>query len=163
MLAVSNTSPISNLAIIGRLDLLKLQFNRVLIPEEVLKELAAHPDFDAQAAIRIAAQEGWLQIRAANPSTFLDSLLLQLHPGEAAAIALAVKVNADIVLIDEQEARRIAANAGLAVTGVLGVLLRAKQEGAIPAIRPEIDLLRSRARFFIAKSLETRILASAGE
>ncbi len=44
MPAVSNTSPISNLASIGRLELLKSQFSTVFIPEGVAAELAAHPD-----------------------------------------------------------------------------------------------------------------------
>jgi hypothetical protein len=56
----------------------------------------------------------------------LRVLLLQLHRGEAEAIALATDLKADIVLIDEQEGRQLASKTGLAVTGILGILLRAK-------------------------------------
>jgi predicted nucleic acid-binding protein len=52
---------------------------------------------------------------------------------------------------------------GLAVTGVLGILLRARRAGEIAAIKPEIDLLRSKAHFFVSASLEAKILAAAGE
>lgn len=90
-------------------------------------------------------------------------LRLHLHPGEAEAIALAIDLQANLALIDEQEERQYAAQAGISVSGVLGVLLRAKSNGTIQAIRPEIELLRSKARFFITLSLEAKVLAVAGE
>ncbi len=69
--------------------------------------------------------EGWIRVESPRDSPLLRILQLQLHPGEAETIALATDTGADIVLIDEQEGRQFAAKAGLAVTGVLGVLLRA--------------------------------------
>jgi hypothetical protein len=89
--------------------------------------------------------------------------LLQFHRGEAEAIALATDLHAEIVLIDEQEGRQLASKTGLAVTGVLGILLRAKRAGEIASIRPEIALLRHKAHFFVAPALEAKILSSAGE
>jgi predicted nucleic acid-binding protein len=163
MLAVSNTSPISNLASIGRLELLKSQFSELWIPLGVAEELAAHPDPIAQAMIQNAVRAQWIQIRAPQDSGVLRLLLLQLHRGEAEAIALATDLDADIVLIDEQEGRQLASKTGLAVTGVLGVLLRARRAGEITAIKQEIDLLRSKAHFFVSPALEKKILAAAGE
>ncbi len=90
-------------------------------------------------------------------------MLSLLHKGEAEAIALAVDLKADTVIIDEQEGRRLATQTGLTVTGVLGVLLRAKLAGQIPAVKPEIRALREYARFFVAPSLEAKVLSSAGE
>ena len=124
MLAVSNTSPISNLASTDRLVRLKSQFSTVSIPNAVANELATHPGPAAREAIQNAIPEGWLRIETAQDSPLLKILLLQLHSGEAEAIALATDLKADIVLIDEQEGRQLASKAGLAVTGVLGVLLR---------------------------------------
>jgi uncharacterized protein len=135
----------------------------VWIPPAVAGELAAHPDPAAATAIQAALQDQWMRIATPKDSRLLRVLLLDLHRGEAEAIALASDVGADIVLIDEREGREIAAGVGLSVTGVLGVLLRAKQTGAIAAIQPEIQSLRNKARFFIAASLEARVLASAGE
>ena len=162
MLAVSNTSPISNLASIGRLELLKAQFSTIWIPDAVANELAAHPDPAARDAIQNALGEEWLRIKTTQDSRLLQLLLLQLHRGEAEAIALATDLKADIVLIDEQEGRQLASRTGFAVTGVLGILLRAKQTGEIRAIKPEIDLLRSKAHFFVSASLEAKVLAAAG-
>ena len=96
-------------------------------------------------------------------SHLLNVLTLYLHRGEAEAIALAADLRADIVLIDEQEGRQFAAHAGLQVSGVLGILLRAKLKGEIPALKPEIQLLRNKARFFISRSLEDKVLSEAGE
>jgi hypothetical protein len=163
MLAVSNTSPISNLASIGRLELLKSQFSELSIPLGVAEELAAHPDPVARAMIQNAIQAQCIQIHAPQDSGLLRLLLLQLHRGEAEAIALATDLNADFVLIDEQEGRQLASRTGLAVTGVLGVLLRAKRAGEIPSVKPEMDLLRAKANFFVSSALEKKILTAAGE
>jgi predicted nucleic acid-binding protein len=72
-------------------------------------------------------------------------------------------MKADIVILDEREGRAFAMRAGLSVTGVLGVLLKARSQGEIPRIAPQINALRKAARFFIASSLEAKVLASAGE
>jgi len=163
MLAVSNTSPISNLASIGRLELLKSQFSALWIPDAVDAELAAHPDAIAQAAIKDAIGAKWIQIGTPQDSGLLRLLSLQLHRGEAEAIALATDLHAEFVLIDEQEGRQLASRTGLSVTGVLGVLLRAKRAGEIAAVKPEIEFLHSKANFFVSPELERKILAAAGE
>ena len=163
MRAVSDTSPLSILASIGRLNLLRSQFSEVLIPQAVVRELAAHPDPDALALIQTAMREQWIRPADASDSRLLKLLLLQLHPGESEAIALATEIQVDVVLIDEQEGRQLAKQASLSVIGVLGILLRAKHTGQLSAIKSEIDALRRRAGFFIAASLEAKVLAAAGE
>jgi uncharacterized protein len=163
MLAVSNTSPVSNLASIGHLDLLKFQFSLLLIPDAVASELLAHPDPVALAAIQTALREHWIRTALAPNSELLNILMPALDKGEAEAIALAVDRKADIVLIDEREARQFATRAGLPVTGVLGILLNAKRAGQIVSMRQEIQALRDKARFFIARSLEATVLSAAGE
>ena len=107
-------------------------------------------------------QEGWIRVVTLKPSHLGRMLRLQIHAGEAEAIALASEVEADL-LIDEREGRKLAEQAGLKVTGTLGVLLRAKQMGAILAVKPEIRALRERAGFFLSAGLQARVLASAGE
>lgn len=163
MRAVSNTSPISALAQIGRLSLLKSQFSEILIPTAVSDELKLHPDPAAAAVIQTAVKQNWIRIASPPSSHLLNVLMLQLHRGEAEAIALAAEIQAGVVLIDEQEARRLATQLGLNVTGVLGVLLRAKLKGDIPLLKPEIQALRTKARFFISPHLEASILLAAGE
>jgi uncharacterized protein len=163
MRAVSNTSPISNLAAIGRLSLLQAQCTELWIPSAVSQELAAHPDPATLTAIQAALDEQWIRVAHPAATPLLKVLLLHLHAGEAEAIALATDIKADMVLIDEQEGRQWAVESGLPITGVLGILLRAKQIGQIAALKPEIQSLREKARFFITSSLETKVLSAAGE
>src|SRR4051812_443189 len=113
MVAVSNTSPISNLAHIGRLDLLKAQFPVLWIPDGVEVELAAHPNLPAAADIEQALRTQWIRVATPSESRLLRLLLSDLHRGEAEAIALASDMGADMVLIDELEGRQRAAEAGL--------------------------------------------------
>jgi predicted nucleic acid-binding protein len=90
-------------------------------------------------------------------------LTLALHHGEAEAIALALEMKADWLLIDEREGRAMARQLGMRVTGVLGVSLRGKKMGHLEAIKPEIDALRAKAHFFIAPDLERAVLSLADE
>jgi hypothetical protein len=160
MLAVSNTSPISNLAFIGRLNLLHEQFGDVWVPQAVETELLNIPDAAARKTID---QAGWLKSRPASDVNLVSLLTVDLHQGEAEAIALALEMKANRLIIDEREGRAMARQLGLPVIGVLGVLLRGKKTGHIKAIKPEIEALRTKARFFVAPDLETAILAHAGE
>jgi predicted nucleic acid-binding protein len=163
MPTVSNTSPISNLAWIGRLELLRDQFHEVWVPEAVAVELGNIPSATARKAVGDAQKQGWLKSQTVSNGALVRLLMVELHKGEAEAIALALEMNATHLLMDEKERRAMGRQLGLSLTGVLGVLLRAKKGGRITAIRPEIDALKNNARFFIAPALEAAILAKAGE
>ena len=93
MRGVSDTSPISNLASIGRLALLRSHFSQIWIPSAVSIELASHPDAAARQAVRGAIKEEWILPVSVAPSHFLNVLNSQLHRGEAEAIALAAALN----------------------------------------------------------------------
>jgi len=163
MLVASNTSPISNLAIIGRLDLLRTQFREIWIPGAVEAELSQLADPAAQTAVRKCLKDGWIKPRVLRDHTVARLLEAALDQGEAEAIALALEYSADIVLLDERDGRRAAERAGLSVTGVLGVLLQARQSGHIEKVKPDIEALRSRANFFVPARLEESVLRAAGE
>jgi predicted nucleic acid-binding protein len=163
MPVVSNTSPISNLALIGRLDLLREQFGVILIPEAVERELAALSNPVAKAAVEGAISEKWIEVREAALLPLVQLLSVNLHGGESEAIALAVELKAGWTLLDEREARAAAARMNMKITGVLGVLLRAKRHGHIASLAVEIDRLRKDANFFISPDLARRVLGLAGE
>jgi predicted nucleic acid-binding protein len=163
MPVVSNTSPISNLAVIGKLDLLRTQFEKVLIPKAVERELLALSHPQAKSTIETALKEGWLEVRTAGSPALIALLKASLHEGESEAIALAVETSAPCTLLDEREARASALRMNLTITGVLGVLLRAKKRGDIPAVKPLMEQLRHEAHFYIAADLERQLLEFAGE
>ncbi|MBX3010755.1 MAG: DUF3368 domain-containing protein [Caldilineaceae bacterium] len=67
-----------------------------------------------------------------------------------------------MVVIDERKGRRYAQRLGLALTGTLGLLLLAKQEGLIPIVAPLIEQLEQ-AGFHLTDELLQRVLALAQE
>jgi uncharacterized protein len=67
------------------------------------------------------------------------------------------------VLIDESVGRAAARHHGLLPVGVLGVLLRARQQGLVGPLRPLLDRLESELNFFIAAPLRQEVLMRAGE
>jgi predicted nucleic acid-binding protein len=163
MLVVSDTSTLSNLAIIGRLDLLHLQFGEVLMPPAAVAELAAMRDPLGRAALSQALHEGWLAPRSLLSCAPFPVELRGLDPGETEALRLALWLAADRVLMDEREGRLRAAMLGIRTIGVLGVLIAAKHSGLIPTLKDALTKLRHDAGFFIAKSLEAQALAAVGE
>jgi len=128
MLVPSDTSPNLQLAIIGRLQLLRSQFREIWISGAVKCETDGLHHADALKEIQEAFQEGWIRTKALTGDRVARLLRATLDSGEAEAIALAFELEADLILIDEREGRLAAERAGLRVTGVLGVLLRAKNQ-----------------------------------
>lgn len=93
----------------------------------------------------------------------MQELRKHLDPGEAEAIVLAVERRADLLLVDERRGRRTARAAGLTVTGLLGVVARAKRSGLIELGKPVVDELIQIARFWIGSDLYAEVLAELGE
>jgi predicted nucleic acid-binding protein len=85
-----------------------------------------------------------------------------LDPGEAAVVALATAEQIATVAIDETVGRRIARLHGLTVTGSLGVLIRAKQQGAQIKLRTAIERMRQQG-IWLGDALEKECLRLAGE
>ncbi len=163
MRVVSNTSPISNLAIIGRPSFLRQRYGRVTVPPEVARELRALSHGAARETIEAAFHEGWLVVESVPAPSSLGELRATLDAGEAEAIALAAATTSDVLLIDERRGRIAARDRHLKVAGVLGELLHAKFSGQLPWVREEMRKLRSEARFFIRADIENFILSQAGE
>lgn len=163
MLVVSDTSPLSNLAIIGRLGLLREQFAEVWMPPAVARELTALDAPTAQAALAEAVRTSWLRKMPLPVSAPFPAELRGLDAGETEALRLVLSTTTNCVLMDEKEGRQCAAILGIRTIGVLGILIAAKQSGSIPSLRAEIDKLRRDAGFFVDKSLELRVMAMVGE
>ena len=106
---------------------------------------------------------GWLRVEEVKGRPFVQVLQRDLDKGEAEAIALALEVNAEWILLDEREGRRVAKSLGLRVTGVVGILLRAWREGKLPSLKGAIEELREKAGFHIGAELVADILRESQE
>lgn len=124
---VINTTPIIALAVAtGGLDILRICYDRVIVPYEVEQEILAA---GSQApAVGAFTTSNWLK-RLAAPQAVLPFLQNSLDKGEAAVIQAALTHGLGLVCIDEKMGRRIARLHGLAVTGSAGILVKAKQRG----------------------------------
>ncbi len=163
MTVVSNTSPLSNLSAIGHIELLAQIYGRITIPTAVANELASAAPEDL--GVREVPNLAWIEIRPVANQSLVEHLVSdrQIHIGEAEAIALAVELNADRLIIDERLGRREANRLGIPIVGILGILVAAKNRGLISAVRPLMDELIAQADFRVAPQLYTEILVMAGE
>jgi uncharacterized protein len=160
VIVVSNTSPVTNLAAIGQLDLLRRIYGAVLLPRAVLDELNRGPN---QPPVAEAETRGWISVMPVANKALVASLLVDLDAGEAEAIALAVESHADLLLIDERLGRQVAARFGLKTVGILGVLLKAKHDGHVASVKSAMDALKLEAGFYVDDELYQAVLRTAGE
>ena len=157
------TSPLSSLALVGYLSILKDIYTNVIIPQAVANELANLTEEDIR--IKAIVSLNWIQVQQAANLELVTCLRndYNLDIGEAEAIALALELKADELLIDERLGRREAVRLGLSITGVLGVLLIAKNRGLISKVQPIIDALILQANFRISRQLYEEVLRTANE
>jgi len=158
-MTVVNTSPVIHLnAVLPQgLSLLPSLFGQVIVPYEVLGELASGNDRD-DAFYRVQTpKELNLRQRPVAIDSWLSS---EIDLGEAAVIQTALNEGIDSVILDDLKARRIARRLGLSVTGTLGVLILAKQTGHLESIRETIDQLIHRGMWLDAKVIKTALRIS---
>ena len=161
MIIVSDTSPINNLTEINQLHLLHQLYGTVLIPEAVFQELT-DPSFPVAGATEVQTFD-WIQTLTVSDRTLVEAMSNELDIGEAEAIALAVEIQADQVLIDERRGRLVATRLNLRCIGILGILVEAKSQGLIAEVKPLLDALVNEAGFWVAEPLYNSILRLVGE
>jgi len=161
MLVISDTSPISNLIVIGKLSLLKKVFDVIVIPESVYSEIKALEKFNVD--LTEFRNASWIKIVQIHDLNTYHELLKQVDKGEAEAITIAHEMKSDFLLIDEKKGRAIAKEMGIKIIGLIGVLVKAKREKSIDNVKPILDDLRNVARFRISEDLYNEILKSVNE
>ncbi|HBE18578.1 MAG TPA: DUF3368 domain-containing protein [Cyanobacteria bacterium UBA11149] len=162
MIVISDTSVLTNLAGIGHIHLLQQLYEHILIPTAVYQELTVDPPVPGTLEVQTFQ---WIEVRASSNLTMVEQLQnqAQLDLGESEAIALALEINTDLLLIDERRGRAEANRLGIRITGLLGVLVEAKQRSLIPTVQPLIDYLIARSEFRVSQALYQQILAIVGE
>lgn len=146
-LIVADSICLIGLERIDRLDILPSLFETVMIPPEVANEFGG--------------SFSWLQIWPLASSALAASLRLVVDAGEAEAIALASEKDCRLIA-DDKQARAVAGQIGVQVIGTVGVLIRAKQQGVIVALRPILDELE-RNDFYFTRALREEALRLVDE
>lgn len=152
MAVVSNSSPLIAFAAIEQLPLFSALFESILIPPAVAREIAPS----------IPTLPPWLRVQDLTMPLPPSVLRHSFGDGEQEALALAVEIQAERILLDDRPARRVAEELGLLVTGTAGILLVAKRRALLPRIRPALDALL-RTSFFLSPQLYDELLRAAGE
>lgn len=163
MIVISDTSALTNLAAIQHLHLLPQLYDRVTIPEAVYRELAdIVPPVPGTVEVQTAV---WLEVKQVVRWNLVERLQakVRLDPGESFAIALALELGAELLLIDERRGRAEANRLGLRITGVLGILVEAKHRNLVVAVKPLIDALIATSQFRVSSNLYAQILAIVDE
>jgi uncharacterized protein len=163
VIVVSDTSAITNLAAINQLRLLPLLYQQVIIPEAVYRELV---DIDPSVPGSAEAQTAtWLEVRVIANREVVERLQseVRLDPGESEAIALALEIGADLLLIDERRGRAEADRLCIKITGLLGILVEAKRKNLIVAVKPLMNALIATSDFRVSSALYDQILNMVNE
>jgi uncharacterized protein len=150
-IAVSNSSPLIALEQVGQLDLLEKLFADTIVPPAVVREIAPTVQLPA-----------WMTIQPLGQPIEPQVISASLGAGESEAISLALEIKADLIILDERSARRLAVSLCLKIIGTVGILLDAKKYGHITEIRSHLDNLISFG-FRISPQIYNQALAKAGE
>ncbi len=159
MKVICDASSLIALSRINALSLLEQLFTQVIIPDAVHRELSHGK---TKPGTKEITQAKWILTENIKDRTFIEQLQQSLHLGESEVIVLAKEIEADLIIMDDAHARKIAEAAGLKVVGLLAILLDAKQKGLIRQIRPLLNELREKG-FFMEDDLFTMLLQRAGE
>ena len=158
-IAVVNASPLIFFSRSGFWDLLATVARRLIIPQAVADEILKRGEQDPTARqLRSDPQAEIIQFGQIPMAVEIWGLGL----GESAVIAIARVTPGAVAVIDDLAGRKCAATFGLLVRGTLGIVLLAKQRGAIPAARPVIDDLL-KAGMYLSRSVLDGALALIGE
>jgi len=146
---ISDTTCLITLTRMGELELLERLYHHVWITPVVAREYGG-------------GLPNWIGIKEVKDKSRQDDFESILDPGESSTIALALETPNCMVIIDEAKGRKIAREHNIPIIGLLGILIQAKQQGVIPAVRPKLELLR-KFGFRFSSQLEQTVLKMADE
>lgn len=152
MVVISDTSPINYLCQIGQIGVLPRLFGRIVVPFAVANELRQDSTPDSVRRF-IGEPPNWLEVRK---STYTGSVIANIGTGEREAIALALELNADLLIVDDLDARAAAGKLQISVIGTLGVLKLAAERTLVD-LPNAIDELQA-IGFYLSASLKRELL-----
>ena len=157
---IVNSTPLIILSNINQLNLLKDLYSEIYIPEAVFKEVTEKADSACQ---QIKDNTDWIHVCKITDESQKRMYQAKLHAGEVEVMILAQeKPVSDLVILDDNAAKKTAKFLGLKVTGSLGVILKAKKTGLIKEVAPLMNQLISNG-FYITKEIYDLVKSEAGE
>jgi predicted nucleic acid-binding protein len=157
---VCDASTLIALARIGQLEILARTGSRVVISREVYEEVVVR-GVGKPGATEVR-EASWIETNEVTDHSMVARFRVALHAGESEAIALAKEIDADLIILDDEEARDTAQSEGLNVVGLLAFLVMAKERGTTEQVQPLLDVLKQQG-FFMSDELYYHILRRAGE
>jgi predicted nucleic acid-binding protein len=146
---ITDTSCFITLDKIGAFDVLYQSFKNIVTTPEIQQEFGSE-------------LPAWIEIRAVQDTTLKEVFQETVDPGEASAIALAMETSNAILIIDDLKGRKLASKMALSFMGTLGLLVKAKEYGVIPAVKPYIEKIQA-TDFRVSSSLVDLVLEKTGE
>ena len=160
MIVVSDSTILIGLVKIGKLHLLKEIFSKIFVPEEVFKEVVERGK--GKPGSKVIKEAAWIEVKPVKDKIQVSFLLGSLEKGEAEVLVLSRELKADLILLDEEKARKSAVIAGFEIMGLLGLFILAKNLGLIYEVRPLVDELMIK-KFRINDIIIEKTLKKAGE
>jgi predicted nucleic acid-binding protein len=158
-IVISNTSPIFYLHRLGQLELLHRLYGRILVPEAVVEELKTGGDQGED--VPDIADYDWIEVSSVHVPEVV-SLIMDLGPGEAQVLAMALENPCSLAIIDDRLARELAKARDIRITGTVGILLKAKQAGYIKSVKSLLKTL-TQLDFRLSEAVVDTILRLAKE
>lgn len=134
---IVNSTPLIALCHVDQLEVLKSIYGEITIPQAVYKEISAKQDSICKKQVDAAL--GWIHVENIQNEMAKSMYKTQLHEGEVEVMILAKETEANLVIIDDANAKKHARYLGLTVTGTLGVLIKAKNQGHISELKPMLE------------------------
>jgi len=156
---VCDATALIGLARINALSVLRCYLERLTIPEAVYEDVVIRGK--GKPGAQEVKEAGWIEVRKAKDQRQVATLCVKLGRGEAEAIVLAREIDADLLILDDGTARKVAQRMGVAVVGCLGLLKRARQRGVIGRVKPLFDGMREQG-FHIGNEYRA-VLSQLGE
>ena len=157
---IVNSTPIILLSNINQFELLKQLYETITIPQAVYDEVTAKTDSACQ---NLKNHFDWIKVEKIRNPIQKKMYEAKLHDGEVEVMILAQEEpKADLVILDDNSAKKTAKFLELSVTGTLGVLVKAKQLNYIEKVKPLMDALIANG-FFVTQNVYSMVLEQAGE
>ena len=155
-ICIGDTGAIISLAIIDKLSLLDLFFDKIFVPQAVWSELVEDESFAEVENIKFFFRDRVKKIHSVN------DLKLIMDRGESEAVLLYQELEADVLLIDDRKAREIAESLGVNCLGTLALLITAKENQLIESLNIIFSQFLANRRFY-SKQLLNSILRDHNE